>query len=200
MLVKQRESKFIRQQQIMVAAKKLLVQYGSEHITVRKLAKEIGVTEGAIYRHFESKKQILSFLLDDIENNLTFDIDETNMNNSNPMECLQRALFDRLSNTEQKKGISFQIMAEIISLGDRQLNNKAYVVINNFVFQVKNILLKAKINGDVKPEFDPDTIALLLFGMMQGLVTLWSLSQNNIDLEKQYRNLWHFIYQSISQN
>jgi AcrR family transcriptional regulator len=200
LLVKKRESKDIRQQQIIVAAKKLIVQYGSEHVTVRKLAKEIGVTEGAIYRHFVSKKQILSFLLEDVETHLTFDIDETSLAGCGPLDYLQKGLLDQLSNTEQKKGISFQIIAEIVSLGDRQLNKQAYTVINNFILRVKHILLEAEKHGDVRADIKPENIAILLFGMMQGMVTLWYLGQNNINLEQQYRDLWQFIHQSISRN
>jgi AcrR family transcriptional regulator len=200
LVLKQRKSKSTRQQQIVSAAKKLIVQYGSEHVTVRRVAKEIGVTEAAIYRHFVNKKQILSFLLDDIENSLAFDIEDTGGFGSSPLAFLQQALVDLISNTEQKRGISFQVIAEIISLGDSQLNKKAYEVINKFLYRVQVVLSKAVKSGDVRPDVDPDTIAVLLFGMMQGMVTLWALSHYNRNLEQQYRNLWNFIHTSISQN
>ena len=57
----------IRQQQIVYAARKLIFKYGSEHLTVKRIAAEVGISEAAIYRHFTSKKSILSFLLTHIE-------------------------------------------------------------------------------------------------------------------------------------
>jgi AcrR family transcriptional regulator len=196
--VRQRQTKNIRQQQIITAAKRLIVQYGSEHVTIRKLAKEIGVTEGTIYRHFNSKKQILYLLLDDIDNSLTFEGDGDDLNGHEPLVFLQQTLLNQLSITEQKKGISFQVIAEIISLGDSQLNKKAYRVVNNFLFRVKQNLSKAVQSGDIRQDTDQETIAVLLFGMMQGLVTLWALNHNAIYLEQNFLNQWNLVRQSIS--
>jgi AcrR family transcriptional regulator len=196
--VRQRQTKNIRQQQIITAVKRLIVQYGSEHVTIRKLAKEIGVTEGTIYRHFNSKKQILYLLLDDIDNSLTFESDGDDLNSPEPLVFLQQALLNQLSITEQKKGISFQVIAEIISLGDSQLNKKAYRVVNNFLFRVKQNLSKAVQSGDIRQDVDQETIAVLLFGMMQGLVTLWALNHKAIYLEQNFRNQWNLVHKSIS--
>ena len=42
----------------------------SEHVTVRNMAKEVGISEVAIYRHFKSKTEILSFLADSVADGL----------------------------------------------------------------------------------------------------------------------------------
>ena len=64
----------IRQDQIIDAARKLVVKHGSEHVTVGKIAKEVGISEGAIYRHFKSKGEVLSGLADRIADDLLGDI------------------------------------------------------------------------------------------------------------------------------
>ncbi len=77
----QRENTQVRRKQIVAAARKLIVKYGSEHITVRRIAKEIGVSEGAIYRHFKSKTDVLSLMVDDIEETLIGDVEKNDKNN-----------------------------------------------------------------------------------------------------------------------
>ncbi len=46
-------------QLILDKALNLIVTYGIRGFTIRKLAREVGLTEGAIYRHFSSKDEII---------------------------------------------------------------------------------------------------------------------------------------------
>ena len=71
-----RQSTSLRRKQIIDALRKLIIEYGSENVTVRRIAGEIGVSQGAIYRHFQSKREILDFLIDYIEENLIGDIEK----------------------------------------------------------------------------------------------------------------------------
>ena len=42
-----------RQSEIVNVAMKLLVEKGMQNLTIRNVATEVGVSEAAIYRHFE---------------------------------------------------------------------------------------------------------------------------------------------------
>ena len=53
-MAQKRKSTAVRKQQIIEAARKLIIKSGSEHLTVRSIAKEVNITEAAIYRHFKS--------------------------------------------------------------------------------------------------------------------------------------------------
>ena len=56
-----------RQQQIVETARKIITDQGMEHLTMEALAKEIGLSEAAIYRHVDSKQEILFMVLEDTE-------------------------------------------------------------------------------------------------------------------------------------
>jgi AcrR family transcriptional regulator len=62
--MQQRKQTEVRQKEIGMTARKLIVTLGSDNVTVRKIAHEIGVSEGAIYKHFENKKDMLFLLVD----------------------------------------------------------------------------------------------------------------------------------------
>ncbi len=49
-----------RQTEIVAAALEIISSPGIQNLTIKKLAKQIQVTEGAIYRHFDSKEEILA--------------------------------------------------------------------------------------------------------------------------------------------
>ena len=196
-MVTQHESTRVRRQQIISAARSLIVKYGSEHVTVRRMANEIGVSEGAIYRHFKSKRDILSFLVDDIEGTLLGDIGKNATGKVGSLESLEKILISHISSIEQKKGVSFQVIAEIVSLGDKKLNKKIYSVINKYILRIKEILARGITEGIIQPELDLDAASTMFFNMIQGLVDIWALSQYSFKLRDRYKPLWDFYLRSI---
>jgi AcrR family transcriptional regulator len=199
-MVTQRQHTEVRQKQIVSAARKLIVKYGSEHITVRKMAGEIGVSEGAIYRHFRSKSDILSFLIDDIEDTLISDIENNYSGQFNSLETLEKIINDHISSIEQKKGISFQVIAEIVSLGDKKLNKKIRRVIEKYIAHIGIILTVGVKQGVIRPDIDSEAAATMFFSMTHSLVTLWALSQYDFNLLERYKPVWEVYLSSIASH
>jgi AcrR family transcriptional regulator len=189
-MVQRRKSTAIRKQQIIDAARKLIIKKGSEHLTVRAMAKEVGLTEAAIYRHFKSKREILSFLMNHIMDTMLHDVERTETENTSSLDAIAQALRHHLSEIEQRKGMSFQVIAEIISLGDKKLNKDVYEKLNFYIDRLKNLLSEGARNGFVREDIDLGASALMLFGMIQGLVNIWALSGYGFDLAAKYEALW----------
>ncbi len=59
-----------RQKEIIDAAGKILTQSGIGGLTTKNLAKEMGFSEAAIYRHFPSKEAIILAMLDFLRSNM----------------------------------------------------------------------------------------------------------------------------------
>jgi len=196
-MVQKRRSTAIRKQQIIDAARKLIIKKGSEHLTVRAMAKEVGLTEAAIYRHFKSKREILSFLMNHIMDTMLHDVERTAIENSPSLETIDQVLRLHLSEIEQRKGMSFQIIAEIISLGDKKLNKDVYEKLNIYIDRIKHLLSEGVRSGSVKDDIDLGASALLLFGMIQGLANIWALSGYSFDLSEKYESLWAVYRQAI---
>jgi len=196
-MVQKRRSTAIRKQQIIDAARKLIIKKGSEHLTVRAMAKEVGLTEAAIYRHFRSKREILSFLMNHIMDTMLHDVERTATENSPSLDTIDQALKQHLSEIEQRKGMSFQIIAEIISLGDKKLNKDVYEKLNVYIDRLKHLLSEGVRSGSVKDDIDLGASALLLFGMIQGLANIWALSGYSFDLSEKYESLWAVYRQAI---
>jgi AcrR family transcriptional regulator len=195
-IVRKRQNTVLRRRQIIETLRKIIIKYGSEHVTVRKLAEEIGVSGGAIYRHFKSKREILSFLVDDIEDNLVGDIEKA-YPIQDPLKLLERISRELISSIEQRKGASFLVIAEIISLGDRRLNRKISDVLNNFLEHIKNIISAGIRSGVIRENLNVDMAATAFFGMLQGLVTIWSLSGFPSTLEMKHQGMWDIFLEAI---
>jgi AcrR family transcriptional regulator len=196
-VVKKRKSRDVRQQQIIDVAGAMIFKYGSEHLTVRRIASEVGISEAAIYRHFKSKKSILSFLLSHIEESLLRDISpESAGTKPLTLDTIEKIIRTHFSKIGMRKGISFQVIAEIISLGDRKLNKQASQTINKYISRLKELLTEGVKDGAVRQDVDLEASAMLLFTLIQGLVNIWALSEDSFNLIDKFTTLWK-IYREV---
>ena len=147
--MQRRKDTLVRQKEIVNAARKIIVKYGSEHVTVRRIAREIGITEGAVYRHFKSKREILLLMVEDIEETIIGYIDINSNGEAFSLNDLEKILLEHISAVEQKRGVTFQVIAEIISLGDKKLNTKVYGVIYHYLERIKGILAEGVNAGQI---------------------------------------------------
>jgi len=191
------ENTDIRQKQIADAASKVIIKYGSEHVTVKRIAKEVGISETAIYRHFKSKREILSFLIYDIEKFLMAEIKFDSTKKVLTFRILETIFKAHMASIIQRRGISFQIIAEIISLGSKKLNKQVYSVINKYIGGIKFILEAGYESGVIKKNIELDAAALLFYGMVQGLVNIWALSNYDFNAEERFLALWNTYKKAI---
>lgn len=194
-----RETTEVRQQQIIAAARVLIFKYGSEHLTVKRIAAEVGISEAAIYRHFKSKKSILAFLLSHTEEVLLDDISPEHMG-AEPvtLDRIEKIIRNHFSAIDLRKGVSFQVIAEIISLGDKKLNRQAATTIDKYIGRLKELLTEGVRQGSVRTDIDIEAAAALLFGLIQGLVNIWSLSNGSFKLIDKYTSLWKIYREAVA--
>jgi len=196
-MVRKYESTDIRQRQIADAAARIIVKYGSEHVTLKKIAEEVGISETAIYRHFKSKRELLSFLIDDVERTLLSEIELNPAGNPYTLKTLEKTIKAHMACVVQRRGVSFQIIAEIISLGSKKLDKQVYSVINKYVGRIKDILEEGRKSRVIRKGINLDAAAILFFGMTQGLVNTWALSQYSFNLEEKYVSTWEIFREAI---
>ena len=196
-MVQKRQDTSVRQEQIVDAARKLIIRYGSEHVTVRRIAKQVGISEAAIYRHFKSKRDILSLLADHIEHDLLADFTTAGTQGRTPLEVLDSVLKGHLSAIERRRGISFQVIAEIISLGDKKLNRRVSDTLDKYVSCLKCLLCEGIGTGEVREDVDPEATATIIFGTIQGLVNIWALSNYSFDPQEKFEPLWRILREGI---
>ncbi len=189
------ETRAIRRVQIMEAAGKLIVRRGSEHLTVRSIAGEVNISEAAIYRHFRSKKDILALLADYIGDNLVGELDDLAAREA--PGALGAVLQSHIAAIERRRGTSFQVIAEIISFGDRELNAKASQAVGKYTARLEKLLQDAAQAGLLQAEAGPGAAAKLIASLIQGLVNTWVLSNYTLDLRQEFAVRWRVLASSL---
>ena len=198
-MVQKRQATLVRREQIVDAARKLIIRYGSEHVTVRRIAKQVGISEAAIYRHFKSKRDILSLLVDHIDDDFLRDFTTVSTRERSPLETLGSMLKGHLSAIERRRGISFQVFAEIISLGDKKLNRRVSETIDKYIGCLKSILSEGIRTGEVREDIDLEATATIIFGTIQGLVNIWALSNYGFNPQERFEPLWNVLRDTIAK-
>jgi AcrR family transcriptional regulator len=198
-MIQRHKTTAVRKDQIVNAAKKLIIKHGSENLTIRAIAHAVGLTEGALYRHFKSKRDILSLLADTIEADLLGDIKVSNIEGESYSKILDNILRGHLSAIKQRQGISFQVIAMCISFGDKKLNKRLSEIINKYIEEIKSLLRRGVESGELREDLDLNGTALLFFGMIQSLVNIWALSNYEMNLEETYESTWNTLKQCIKK-
>ncbi len=188
-----REHTAVRRQQIVDAARKTIIERGSENITIKALADEVGISEGAIYRHFNQKQDVLLFLIDDVGDNLLNDLKYVGRAGPSSLKRVELVLRRHISSIEQRRGVSFQVIAEIISLGDGRLNRRVAEVIEMYISRVELLLREGIASGELRPGLDSRAAAVMLFSTIHGLVSLWTLHSYSFDLRKRFDTIWAMV-------
>jgi len=140
---------------------------------------------------------VLSFLMNNILDDMLHEVINGALGNTNTLDAVDAALKHHLSKIEQRKGISFQIIAEIISLGDKKLNRKVYIRLTEYLNRLRTLFADGAQAKSIRDDINLDDAAMLLFGMLQGTVNIWALSSYSFDLTAKYESLWTICRKAV---
>ena len=107
-----RTSGDIRRIQIKQAAKEIIFQNGLQNLSTRNIAAKVGISEGTIFRHFGTKKDIFFDLLHDIKSELCDPLFMISHNNRSPEERLYEYFCYHINYLLLNKGITILFFTE----------------------------------------------------------------------------------------
>lgn len=186
-----------KQKKIIESVRSIICSKGIEKLTIHEIAKDLGVTDGALYRHFKSKKEIISLLIEDIERTLLNTIRDAASKTSDPVNKLENILASHLSYAEQRKGVSFIVINETLNLQDKILKRKMLKVIHKYLKEIRTILLEGVEAEKIRKDVDFVSASIAFLGMVQSMVTLWVLSGFRYSLKKHYLELFDIYKKGV---
>ncbi|MBN1643744.1 MAG: TetR/AcrR family transcriptional regulator [Dehalococcoidales bacterium] len=195
----QRRNTLIRRKQIIDAARKIIINRGSEYITIREIACQVGISEADVYRHFKSKGDILSILAQNTETSLIADIQKAHTNNGSTLQTVNFILRKHISAVEQRKGISFQVITGVAILGNGEINRQFSGIVNNYVLKIAALISSGIKSGEIREDIEPVSAAIMLYGMIQGLTNVWTLNNHDFNLIERYAYLWDIFKRAVAK-
>ena len=144
----------VRRLQIVDTIRDIISTKGIEHVTISEIAVRIGTTKGAIYRHFKNKQDILSLLVDNIDETLMNTID-TAMESDDPIQNLKNVLLAHLTYAKERRQTSFIVIMGAMQFGDIVIRQKISRLIQKYLRKIETLLADAIKSGLVKNTTNP---------------------------------------------
>ena len=188
----------VRRHQIVQTARKIVATHGMTFLTIQELAKEVGVSEGAIYRHFKSKDEILLVLIQDIEHDLLDAISESARPKEGVLDQLRHLFQRHFSSPERRNGVSFVVTAEALRFGDAEVRRATRQMVERYLEVIAVILRSGVEKGEIDKRVDTKAAALMFFGMVQASVTLWSFNNRAHPLAQHSASLWSLFKDGLT--
>jgi len=173
-----------RQKEIVEASLEIIGEGGIQALTIKNISKKVGISEPAIYRHFESKTQILLTILDYFIVNNKQLIQQDLMQNKSVPEVVE-LLFDNFIQTfiEYPYLISV-VFSEEIFRNDPVFREKSGHIINENYALITELLEKGQKNGTIRNDVDAAPLATMIMGSLRLCVKRWQMSDYDFDLQK----------------
>jgi AcrR family transcriptional regulator len=191
-----RKSTAIRRQQIVDIIRNIISSKGIEHVTISEIAEKIGTTKGAIYRHFKSKRDILSLLIDNVEETLMDALDNALMERD-PLQNLKNILLAQLILAKNRRKTSFVVVMGAMQFSDPFIRKKILKLIQKYLRRIEKLILNAIGLGLIKKNIDPKMSAIVFMGLIQSAITVWSYKNFNFVPQKIHAHLWNVYCQGI---
>ncbi len=189
----------IRRREIIEAARVVITDHGMQALTIGSLARTVGVSEGAIYRHFRGKKQILAGLIEDIDGRLNRRIDLIDGDPEAGLKRLEEVLKDNVA-PSTVTGVSFMVIAEVLMNGDDELRRLMQTAIDRHLSMIEAQLCTGVQKEEVRQDIDLKAASLQFYGLIQAVNTLnhfgdedfpigdsaslWSIFRNGVSTER----------------
>lgn len=190
-----------RQIEIMEAATARIDQHGIQNLTIKNLAADINLSEPALYRHFESKNEILLSLLNYFLYEMKTRINDISLASNTTAGDELRAIFtSQLKTFMDKPAIVSVIFAESIFHFDKTLKNKVSEIMDFMQDFVKTNIQKGQESGQYGKLINAATITTIITGGMRMAVLKSKLSGNNTKLVKDGMVVLDGILKMIEKN
>ena len=163
------EKKPSRKEQILQSLAHMLEAAPGGRITTAGLAKEVGVSEAALYRHFPSKAKMFEGLISFIEEAIFSRINRI-MEDGKASDQVEQILTLLLAFTERNPGITRLLTGDALTGENARLHQRIQQFYDRVESQVKQVLRDAEFKEGLRTQATPTITANLLLAVAEGRI------------------------------
>ncbi len=178
-----------RQNQIIQTSLDLIANLGIHGLTIKNISKKIGISEPAIYRHFESKTDILLGIISKIKESSAVNVFVITDEAQTTVDIIRNAFIGRAHRFTNNPSIAAVIFSEAIFENDSVLSGAISAIMEESHMKMVKIIKRGQSKGDIVDFIAADQLALMIIGSFRLLVTKWHMSKNSFDLEIHTENM-----------
>ncbi|MDM3870538.1 nucleoid occlusion factor SlmA [Porticoccus sp. W117] len=186
-----------RRQQILQALARMLESAPGARITTAALAREVGVSEAALYRHFPSKTKMYEGLIDFIEETLFTRISRILAEEHNAENRCQRILSLVLTFSERNPGITRILNGDALTGETERLHTRVVQLFDRMETQIKQILREAEVTQGIRTRLPTGSSANLMLALAEGRISQFVRSGFKKLPTEGWQDQWSLVTQEL---
>ena len=187
----------IRRDQLAEATLAVVADHGLRGLSMAAVARRVGLTPSAIYRHFRSKDAMLDAVLVRMRERLHGAVAASRAETPDPVEALRRLLVRHTQLIRQNRALPRIVLSDDYHIGHPERRQRLLGVFSGYLDGVADIIRQGQRLGRIRSDVNARSLAILFLGLIQPAGVLWTLSDGRFDVTGQARAAWPVFEQAI---
>lgn len=159
-----------RRLEVVAAVLELARDSSPEGITTQAIADRVGVTHGALFRHFPDKEAMWAAVFDWVQEQLGAVIDDAFRVGGSPLTILEHVFLEHVGFVARYPGVPRILFHELQRPADSIFHERARRMVGGYRKRLCELLAEAKNAKQLPLTLDEEAAAILFIGTVQGLV------------------------------
>ena len=153
-----------------VAVIDLAAEQNPSDITTTAIAQRMGLTQGALFRHFPTKDAILQAVMSWVTERLLVRVDTAAEGVASPIAALEAVFMTHVEFVSEHPGVPRMLFGELQRPGETLPKRMVQTLIQHYGVRLHRLLDAGKAQGELDAGLDVEAAAVLFIGTIQGLV------------------------------
>ncbi len=181
-----------RRQDILQALAHMLVEMQGEHITTAALARSVGVSEAALYRHFPSKAKMFEALIEFIEESLFSRVSRILAEEQQTEMRVQKVALLVLGFADRNPGLARLMYGDVLVGETARLRQRMSQIYDRLETQLRQILRDGNSAGGMVAA--PADGARLLLAVVEGHIAQFVRSGFRMSPMEGWEQRWQLLW------
>ena len=152
------------------AVVELAAEQNPSDITTTAIAQRMGLTQGALFRHFPTKDAILESVMDWVAERLLARVDKAAASAASPIAALEAVFMAHIDFVAEHPGVPRMLFGELQRPGDTLPKKMVQALIRRYGERLQHLLEAGKTQGELHAQLDIEAASVSFIGSIQGLV------------------------------
>jgi len=188
-----------RREEVIRVTLALAAKKGVDDVTTQDMAQAMGVTQGAVFRHFPSKDAIWLAVMQWARDRLMGVLGRAAAEGADPLDALQRMFFAHIEFIAGHPAIPRVLTSEHLHSRSTVLRQLVTEIMLGYEAKIAGLLIDAQAQGLARADLDPHAAATLYIGMIQGLVLQTSILRGQRTLVEEAARTFPVFLNAIRQ-
>jgi TetR/AcrR family transcriptional regulator len=191
------QEKLSRREQILQSLAQMLEVNPGQRITTAALAKEVGVSEAALYRHFPSKARMFEGLIGFIEETIFSRVTVITNSESDGVKQCEQILTLLLAFVEKNPGMARILTGDALAGETDRLRQRINQFFERLETQIKQLLREAEATQGLRTVQPAGTSANLMLAAAEGRIRQFVRTEFRRKPSEQWQDQWSILAAGI---